>query len=163
MLLRIRHLSQQEEGAEEEKKKKKEETEKGNVGGSRKTAQEGEETSREAGKVVVTAEEALKYILFLVDVDRLYDVALGMYDFQLVLMVAERSQKVSSFPYTHTPMVVIHVSYVYVNATILQHPPILCTPMTHSTALAHFLASCFKPIFPCFIRPCPILKTSSHM
>ena len=96
VLLRIRHLSQQEEGREV---KKIEETEKENVGGSRKTGQEGgEETSREAGKVVVTSEEALKYILFLVDVDRLYDVALGMYDFQLVLMVAEKSQKVSLFP-----------------------------------------------------------------
>ena len=42
----------------------------------------------------VTAEEALKYLLFLVDVNLTYDVALGMYDFQLVLMVAEKSQKV---------------------------------------------------------------------
>lgn len=45
----------------------------------------------------MTAEEALKYALFLVNVDQLYDVALGMYDFQLVLMVAEKSQKVSLF------------------------------------------------------------------
>ena len=43
---------------------------------------------------VVGAEEALKYLLFLVDVNELYDVALGTYDFQLVLMVAEKSQKV---------------------------------------------------------------------
>ena len=42
----------------------------------------------------VTPEEALKYVLFLVDVNQMYDVALGMYDFQLVLMVAEKSQKV---------------------------------------------------------------------
>lgn len=42
----------------------------------------------------MTAEEALKFSLFLVDVNQLYDVALGMYDFSLVLMVAERSQKV---------------------------------------------------------------------
>ena len=42
----------------------------------------------------VTAEEALKYTLFLVDVNHLYDVALGMYDFQMVVMVAEKSQKV---------------------------------------------------------------------
>lgn len=41
----------------------------------------------------VTSEEALKYILFLVDVNQMYDVALGMYDFELVLMVAEKSQK----------------------------------------------------------------------
>ena len=42
----------------------------------------------------VTAEEALKYSLFLVDVNELFDVALGTYDFSLVLMVAEKSQKV---------------------------------------------------------------------
>lgn len=40
------------------------------------------------------AEDALKYLLFLVDVNKMYDIALGMYDFQLVLMVAEKSQKV---------------------------------------------------------------------
>ena len=39
-------------------------------------------------------EDAVKYIIFLSDVDRLYDVALGMYDFQLVLMIAQYSQKV---------------------------------------------------------------------
>lgn len=32
-------------------------------------------------------------MIFLVDVDRLYDVALGLYDFDLVLMVAQKSQK----------------------------------------------------------------------
>jgi elongator complex protein 1 len=36
----------------------------------------------------------MKYLLFLVDVNELYDVALGSYDFDLVLMVAEKSQKV---------------------------------------------------------------------
>lgn len=41
----------------------------------------------------VTSEEALRYVLFLVDVNQMYDVALGMYDFELVLMVAEKSQK----------------------------------------------------------------------
>lgn len=41
----------------------------------------------------MTAEAALKYALYLVDVDRLYDVALGMYDLPLVVMVAEKSQK----------------------------------------------------------------------
>ncbi|KAJ8329790.1 putative elongator complex protein 1 [Batrachochytrium dendrobatidis] len=39
------------------------------------------------------AETALMYLIFLVDVDKLYDVALGMYDFGLVLMVAQHSQK----------------------------------------------------------------------
>ncbi|KZT60539.1 IkappaB kinase complex, IKAP component [Calocera cornea HHB12733] len=38
-------------------------------------------------------EEAIKYIIFLVDVDRLFNIALGMYDFGLVLMIAQYSQK----------------------------------------------------------------------
>ncbi|WWC91266.1 uncharacterized protein L201_006209 [Kwoniella dendrophila CBS 6074] len=38
-------------------------------------------------------EDAIKYIIFLSDVNKLYDVALGMYDFQLVLMIAQYSQK----------------------------------------------------------------------
>ncbi|XP_056022733.1 putative elongator complex protein 1 [Ostrea edulis] len=42
---------------------------------------------------VVSPAEALKYILFLVDVNEMFDVALGTYDFDLVLMVAEKSQK----------------------------------------------------------------------
>ncbi|XP_031952870.1 elongator complex protein 1 isoform X2 [Corvus moneduloides] len=41
----------------------------------------------------VSAEEALKYLLFLVDVNELYDYSLGTYDFDLVVMVAEKSQK----------------------------------------------------------------------
>ncbi|KAG8593890.1 hypothetical protein GDO81_000980 [Engystomops pustulosus] len=41
----------------------------------------------------VSAEEALKYLLFLVDVNELYDHSLGTYDFDLVIMVAEKSQK----------------------------------------------------------------------
>ena len=39
-------------------------------------------------------EDAVKYIIFLVDADRLFDTALGMYDFSLVLMVAQHAQKV---------------------------------------------------------------------
>lgn len=42
-------------------------------------------------------EEAIKYIIFLSDVNKLYDVALGLYDFQLVLLVAQHSQKVTIF------------------------------------------------------------------
>ena len=42
----------------------------------------------------VTAEEALKYLLFLVNVNDLYEHSLGTYDFDLVLMVVEKSQKV---------------------------------------------------------------------
>ena len=41
-----------------------------------------------------TVDAALKYLILLVDVNELFDVALGTYDFQLVLMVAEKSQKV---------------------------------------------------------------------
>lgn len=41
------------------------------------------------------AQEAIKYIIFLSNVNQLYDVALGMYDFTLVLMIAQYSQKVS--------------------------------------------------------------------
>ncbi|XP_053152416.1 elongator complex protein 1 isoform X2 [Hemicordylus capensis] len=41
----------------------------------------------------VSAEEALKYLLYLVDVGELYDHSLGTYDFDLVIMVAEKSQK----------------------------------------------------------------------
>ncbi|RIA90959.1 IKI3 family-domain-containing protein, partial [Glomus cerebriforme] len=39
------------------------------------------------------AEDAVKYAIFLVDADKLFDVALGMYDFSLVLLVAQQSQK----------------------------------------------------------------------
>ncbi|XP_063235576.1 elongator complex protein 1 [Bacillus rossius redtenbacheri] len=44
-------------------------------------------------KLAVSAADALKHILYLVDVNELYDVALGMYDFDLVQLVAARSQK----------------------------------------------------------------------
>lgn len=43
------------------------------------------------------AEEAVKYIIFLADANTLFDVALGIYDFGLVLAVAQNSQKVGSF------------------------------------------------------------------
>lgn len=46
------------------------------------------------GPSAVSAEEALKYLLFLVNVNDLYEHSLGTYDFDLVLMVAEKSQKV---------------------------------------------------------------------
>ncbi|KAJ6635662.1 Elongator complex protein 1 [Pseudolycoriella hygida] len=41
----------------------------------------------------IDAQGALKYLLYLVDVNQLYNVALGMYDFDLVLFVAAKSQK----------------------------------------------------------------------
>ncbi|XP_071964263.1 elongator complex protein 1-like [Antedon mediterranea] len=40
-----------------------------------------------------TPDQALKYIMYLVDVNKLFDLALGTYDFDLVLMVAAKSQK----------------------------------------------------------------------
>ncbi len=39
------------------------------------------------------ANDALNFLLLLTDVNRLFDVALGLYDFDLVLFVAEKSQK----------------------------------------------------------------------
>lgn len=41
------------------------------------------------------ADDAVKYIIFLADANTLFDVALGIYDFDLVLAVAQNSQKVS--------------------------------------------------------------------
>lgn len=41
-------------------------------------------------------EDAVKYIIFLVDANQLFDTALGMYDFSLVLMIAQHAQKVSA-------------------------------------------------------------------
>lgn len=47
----------------------------------------------DVAKTAVTSQEALKYLLYLVNVSELYNVALGMYDFSLVLFVAQKSQK----------------------------------------------------------------------
>ncbi|XP_045501016.1 putative elongator complex protein 1 [Colias croceus] len=44
-------------------------------------------------RLPVSSDEALKYLLYIVDVNKLFDVALGMYDFDLVLLVANKSQK----------------------------------------------------------------------
>jgi len=38
-------------------------------------------------------DEGLRHLLYIVDVNELFDVALGTYDFDIVLMVAEKSQK----------------------------------------------------------------------
>ena len=46
-------------------------------------------------KDATRAEDAVKYIIFLSDANKLFDLALGMYDFALVLMIAQHSQKVS--------------------------------------------------------------------
>lgn len=42
-------------------------------------------------------EDAVRYVIFLVDADKLFDIALGMYDFTLVLLIAQHSQRVSNF------------------------------------------------------------------
>ncbi|TRM68918.1 IKI3 family-domain-containing protein [Schizophyllum amplum] len=46
---------------------------------------------RESNPALV--EDAVKYIIFLVDADSLFNTALGMYDFSLVLMIAQHAQK----------------------------------------------------------------------
>jgi elongator complex protein 1 len=40
------------------------------------------------------ADDAIKYLIFLADPDKLFDYALGAYDLELVVMVAQNSQKV---------------------------------------------------------------------
>lgn len=52
-----------------------------------------EDGAGEAETGAVNAAEALKYLLYLVSVNELYNVALGTYDFGLVRFVARRSQK----------------------------------------------------------------------
>ena len=49
-------------------------------------------------------EDAVKYVIFLVDVDKLFDTALGMYDFSLVLLIAQQAQRVSSAIWRCRPM-----------------------------------------------------------
>jgi IKI3 family len=51
-------------------------------------------------------EDAVKYMIFLVDADKLFDTALGMYDFSLVLMVAQHAQKVE---------LALHLVFVFVD------------------------------------------------
>jgi elongator complex protein 1 len=51
------------------------------------------EAERKNSQLRVSADDAMKYLLYLVDVNRLYDVALGLYDFDLVMQVAAKSNK----------------------------------------------------------------------
>ena len=55
----------------------------------------------------MTFEKALSYILYLVDVNQLFDIALGLYDFQVVVMVAEKSQKAFISIFTSLKMVLL--------------------------------------------------------
>ncbi|XP_076249707.1 elongator complex protein 1 [Calliopsis andreniformis] len=41
----------------------------------------------------ITSDEALRYLLYIVDVNVLFDTALGMYDFDLTMFIASKSQK----------------------------------------------------------------------
>ena len=47
--------------------------------------------------IISAIDEGLHHLLYIVDVNELFDVALGTYDFDIVLMVAEKSQKVFRF------------------------------------------------------------------
>lgn len=53
----------------------------------------------ENGDNVFSADEALKYLLYLVDINKLFNVALGSYDFGLVLFCAKRSQNLDPKEY----------------------------------------------------------------
>lgn len=44
-------------------------------------------------ETLISADKAMKYLLLLVDVNSLYDIALGLYDLDLVMFVASKSQK----------------------------------------------------------------------
>lgn len=48
---------------------------------------------KKSGVADKEADDAVKYFLYLIDINVLYNIALGMYDFQLVLFVAQKSQK----------------------------------------------------------------------
>lgn len=51
------------------------------------------EDSRQLHGSAVSAFEALKYLLLFINIDKLYDVALGMYDLDLVMFIASKSSK----------------------------------------------------------------------
>ncbi|XP_028167442.1 elongator complex protein 1 [Ostrinia furnacalis] len=44
-------------------------------------------------KLAIGSDDAIKYLLYMVDVNELFNIALGMYDFGLVLLIADKSQK----------------------------------------------------------------------
>lgn len=48
---------------------------------------------KKAGGNDKEADDAVKYLLYLIDINVLYNIALGMYDYQLVMFVAQKSQK----------------------------------------------------------------------
>lgn len=91
-------------------------------------------------KLPVGSDEALKYLLYMVDVNNLFDVALGMYDFDLVLLVANKSQK---DPKEYVPMLdeLNEMEENYKRFTINKHLKrfdravqslVLCGPTAHN-------------------------------
>jgi elongator complex protein 1 len=50
----------------------------------------------DSGATPESAEIAVEHICFLADVNKLYDTALGLYDLELTLLVAQQSQKVGA-------------------------------------------------------------------
>ena len=58
-----------------------------------KKVRDEEDSSTNDNKKIISSEEALRYLLYLVDVNVLFDIAMGMYDFELALFVASKSQK----------------------------------------------------------------------
>lgn len=48
---------------------------------------------KKSGTANKEADDAVKYLLYLIDINVLYNIALGMYDFHLVMFVAQKSQK----------------------------------------------------------------------
>ncbi|CAL7938888.1 unnamed protein product [Xylocopa violacea] len=58
-----------------------------------KEIQQLEDKSNTENEGYITSDEALKYLLYIVDVNVLFDIALGMYDFNLAMLVASKSQK----------------------------------------------------------------------
>lgn len=59
----------------------------------KKIEKSSQSNSSSSSSASITAEGALDYMVFLVDVNKLYDVALSLYDFELTIMVASKSQK----------------------------------------------------------------------
>jgi elongator complex protein 1 len=86
------------------------------------------------------AEDALRYAIFLSDVRSLYDVALGMYDFSLVLLVAQQSQMVASFPFAASGLESVLIRPVL---SFLQDPkeylPFLASMQKHEGPYQRFI------------------------
>ncbi len=50
--------------------------------------------------------------MYIVDVNELFDFALGTYDFEMVLMVAEKSQKVRTHKVIFNSLSVVFLSFI---------------------------------------------------